>query len=97
MLSKHTRFVTVVHENRIDFNENKYVFKDLNEVPPSDDWFPYEYIDVEVNNKSDKTKIQLTGYEMEKETKNYVEYLNHDPNWLKTINIAIDKFLIDRE
>ena len=34
---------------------------------------------------------------MEKETKNYVEYLNHNPNWLKTINIEIDKFLIDRE
>ena len=34
---------------------------------------------------------------MEKETKYYVEYLNHDPNWLKTITIEIDKFLIDRE
>ena len=34
---------------------------------------------------------------MEKETKHYVEYLNHDPNWLKTINIEIDKFLIDHE
>ena len=34
---------------------------------------------------------------MEKETKHYVEYLNHDPNWLKTITTEIDKFLIDRE
>ena len=34
---------------------------------------------------------------MEKETKHYVEYLNHDPNWLKTITIDIDKFLIYRE
>ena len=51
MLSKHPRCVTIVHDNRIDFHENKYVFKDLNQVPPSDDWFPYEYIDVEVNNK----------------------------------------------
>ena len=30
---------------------------------------------------------------MGKETKYYVEYLNHDPNWLKTITIEIDKFL----
>ena len=34
---------------------------------------------------------------MEKYTQNYVESLNHDPNWLKTIIIEIDKFLIDRE
>ena len=32
---------------------------------------------------------------MEKETKYYMEYINHDPNWLKTITIGIDKFLID--
>ena len=34
---------------------------------------------------------------MEKVTKNYVESLNYDPNWLKTITIEIDKFLINRE
>ena len=34
---------------------------------------------------------------MEKETKNDVEYLNHDLNWLKTITIEIDKLLIDPE
>ena len=34
---------------------------------------------------------------MEKETKHYVEYLNHDPNWLNIITIEIDKFLINRE
>ena len=63
----------------MDFNENKYVFKDLNEVPPSYYWLPYEYIDAEVNNKLDKTKGRLLRDEIEKETKNYVEYLNHDP------------------
>ena len=34
---------------------------------------------------------------MEMETKNYVEYHNHDPNWLKKISIEIDKLLINRE
>ena len=48
--------VTILYDNQIDFNENKNVFKDLNEVPTSDDWFPYEYIDAEVNKKLDKTK-----------------------------------------
>ena len=35
-----TRCVTILHDNRIDYNGNKYVFKDLNEAPPSDDWLP---------------------------------------------------------
>ena len=73
------------------------MFKDLNEVPPSDDWFPYEYIDAEVNKKLDETKGRLAGNDMEKETKHYVEYFNHDPNRLKYIIIEIDKLLIDRE
>ena len=34
---------------------------------------------------------------MEKETKNYVESLNHNTNWLKTITIEIYKYLIDHE
>ena len=63
------------------------MFKDLNEVPPSDDSFTYEYIDAEVNNKVEKTKGKITGDEIEKETKHYVESLNHDPNWFTTINI----------
>ena len=33
---------------------------------------------------------------MKKDTKHYVEYLNHNTNWLKTITIEIDKFLINR-
>ena len=73
------------------------MFKDLNEVPPSDDWFPYEYIDAEVKKKIDKTKRQPAGDEILKETKNYVESLNHDPNGLQKISIGIYKFLINRE
>ena len=45
------RRVTIIYDNRIDLNENKDVFKDLNEVPPSYDYFSHEYIDAEVNNK----------------------------------------------
>ena len=47
--------------------------------------------------KVDKTKGQLLGDGMEKKTKHYVGSLNHDPNWLNTITIEIDKFLINRE
>ena len=34
---------------------------------------------------------------MERETKHYVESLNHDPKWLKKISIEIYKFLINRK
>ena len=54
--------------------------KHLNEVPPLDDWFSYELIDAKVNNKLEKNQRQLTGDEMEKETKHYVESFNHNPN-----------------
>ena len=73
------------------------MFKYLNEVPPSDYWFQYEYIYAEVNKKLDKTKGRLADNKMEKETKHYVKYLNNDPNWLKIITIEIDKFLINLE
>ena len=79
----------MIHDNRIDLNENKDMFKDLNEVLPSNYWSPYEYIDAEANNKLEKTKGQLAGDEIEKEIKHYMEYLNQYPIWLKTINIEI--------
>ena len=52
------------------------------------------YIDADVNKKLYKTKGWLAGNEMEKETKHYMEYLNHYPNWLKKITLGIDKSLI---
>ena len=34
---------------------------------------------------------------MVKETKNYLEYLNHNTKWFNMITIKIDKFLINCE
>ena len=42
------------------------MLKDFNAVPPLDDWFLYEYIYAEVNNKLDKTKVRLAGDEMKR-------------------------------
>ena len=41
------RRVTIIYDNKIGFNENRDVFKYLNDVTPSDDWLPYKYIDAE--------------------------------------------------
>ena len=35
------RCVTIFYENRIDKHEYSAVYKDFNEVLPSDYWFPY--------------------------------------------------------
>ena len=35
------RHVTILCDNLVYFNENKDVFKNLNDVPTSDDWFSY--------------------------------------------------------
>ena len=59
-------------------------------------WFPYKYVDGDVNKELDKTKIIIAGNKLKKQTKYYVEYLNRDPNWLKIITIEIDQFLIYR-
>ena len=50
-----------------------------------------------VKKKVDKSKWQLANNKMEKDTKRFMESLNHNPNWLNTITIEIDKFLIDPE
>ena len=67
------RRVIIIHENLIDFNENRDVFEYLNDVPASYGWFPCEYIDTDIRKKVNKTKEQLAGDEMEKETKHYME------------------------
>ena len=64
ILSNHTTMCYNSYDNRIDINEIKHVFKDLNEISKSDDWFPYEYIDAEFNKKVNRTKGQLTGDEI---------------------------------
>ena len=59
------RHVTMIYDNIIDFDKYRSLYKYLNEVSPSDDWLPNEYIDAEFNKKLDKTKGRLAGNEME--------------------------------
>ena len=66
------RCVTLLYDIQIDFNEDKDLFKDFNELPSSDDWSPYEYIDSDFKKKVEKTKGKFTINEMKKETKHYV-------------------------
>ena len=62
------QFFTTIEFTNIDI----VLWKKLNEVSPSDDCFPYEYIDAEVNKNLDDTKGWVAGTQMEKEAKHYV-------------------------
>ena len=91
------RRVTFIHDNRINFNKNKNVFSNLHDVPTSENWFPNKYIEAEIKKKLDKTRGKLESDEMENEIRHYVEYLNHDTQWVRRITNDINKLLVDRE
>ena len=54
------------YNNLIDLNENENMFKDLIEVTLSYDWFPYEYIDADVNNKLEQKKYDSEAMKWKK-------------------------------
>ena len=51
-----TRRVTFFHEDRINFNIHKNVFRDLDVNSTSETWFPNKYIEYDINKKVDKTR-----------------------------------------
>ena len=91
------RRVTFLHDDQINLNIHKNVFSNLHDVPTSENWFPNKYIEAEIKKKLDKTRGQLASYEMENEIRHYVEYINHDPQWVRIITNDINKLLVDRE
>ena len=73
------------------------MFRNLHDVPTSENWFPNKYIEADIKKKLDKTRGQLASDEMENEIRHYVEYLDHDPLWVRRITNDINKLLVDRE
>ena len=50
------RRVTFLHDDLINFNAQKNVFRDLDGISTSKTWFPKKYIDDEIKKKVDKNK-----------------------------------------
>ena len=73
------RRVTFLHDDRINLNIHKNVFRNLYVDPTSENWFPNKYIVAEIKKKLEKTREQLASYEMINKIRHYVESLNHDP------------------
>ena len=53
------RRVIFIHDNRMNFNIHKNVFRDLDGISTSETWFPNKYIEDEIKKKVDKTREQL--------------------------------------
>ena len=73
------------------------MFRNLYVDPTSETWFPNKYIEAEIKKKLDKTRGQLSSDEMEYEIRQYINYLNHDPIWVRRITNNINRLLVNRE
>ena len=73
------------------------MFINLHDVTTSENWSPNKYIDTEIQMKLGITRVQPARDEMENEIRHYVEYLNHNPQWVRRITNDINKLLVDRE
>ena len=49
------RRATFIHEDRMNLNIQKNVFRDLDGISTSENWFPNKYIEDEIKKKVDKT------------------------------------------
>ena len=58
------RRVTFLHDNRMNLNIHKNVFRDLYGISTSETWFPKKYIEVDIKKKVDKTRDDLASDEM---------------------------------
>ena len=67
------------------------MFRSLYVDPTSETWFLNKYIEAEIKKKLDKTKGQIAGYEMENKIIHYIDYLNHDTQWVRRITNDINK------
>ena len=73
------------------------MFRDLNIDATSKTWFLNNYIGADIKKKLDKTRRQLASDEMEYDTRQYIDSLNHDPIWVGRITNDINKLLVNRE
>ena len=55
------RRVTFLHDNQINLNIHKNVFRNLHDVITSENWFSNKYIEAEIKKKLDKIKGQLAS------------------------------------
>ena len=91
------RRVIFIHDDRINFNTQKNLFRDLDGISTSETLFLNKFIDDEINKRVDKTRDQLASDKMAYDIRNYIHCLQHDPFWVGRIKNDINKLLVNRE
>ena len=91
------RRVTFLHDDRMNINTQKNVFRDLDGISTSETWFLKKYIDDEIKKKVDNTRDQLASDEMAYDIRQYIHCLQHDPFGVGRIKNDINKLLVNRE
>ena len=79
------RRVTFIHDDRINFNIHKNVFRYLDGISTSENWFLNKYIEDEIKKKVDKTIDQLASDEMAYDIRKYIDCLKQNPSWVGRI------------
>ena len=90
------RRVTFIHDDRVNINTQKNVFRDLDGISTSETWFPNKYIEYEIKKKVDKTRDQLASDEITYDIRLYIDSLKHNPFWLGRSTNDINKLLVNR-
>ena len=91
------RCVTFLHDDRMNINTKKNVFRDLYGISTSETWFPNKYIEDEIKKKLDKTRDQLASDEIAYDIRKYIDCLQHDPSWVGRIKNDVNMLLVNRE
>ena len=78
MFIHHPRRVTFLHDDRMNINTQKNLFRDFDGISKSETWFPKKYIDDEIKKKIGNTIYQLASDEMAYDIKHYIHCLQHD-------------------
>ena len=91
------RRVTFLCDDRINFNTQKNVFRDLDGISTSETFFPNKSINDEIKKRVDKTRDQLASDKMAYDIRHYIHCLQHDHFWVGRIKNDINKVLVNRE
>ena len=91
------RRVTFLHDDRINFNTQKNVFRDLDGISTSETFFPNKFIDDEIKKRVDKIRDQLASDKMAYVIRHYMHCLQHNHFWVGRIKNDINKLLVHCE
>ena len=91
------RRVKFLHDDRIKFNTQKNVFRYLDGISTSVNFFTNKFIDDETKKRVDKTRDKLASDKMAYDIKHYIHCLQHDHFWVRRIKNDTNKLLVNRE